>query len=73
MKLTGMENHEFNVMLSYNELLIIKNALNEICNGIEVPEFHARIGASLNEVQLVLDAIGSIIETAYRARLEDRR
>jgi hypothetical protein len=63
-KLTGVRGHEFEVQLSYDELLIVNNALNEVCNGIEVPEFHARIGASLDDVQRVIEAVGNIIETA---------
>ena len=62
MKFTGMRGHQFEVQLSYNELLVVNNALNEVCNGIEVPEFHARIGASLEDVQRVLEALGNIID-----------
>ncbi|HBK4844300.1 hypothetical protein L3070_18450 [Enterobacter cloacae complex sp. ECL405] len=40
--------------LGENELLILNSALNEICNGISVPEFETRIGASKEEVCTLL-------------------
>ena len=33
------------IRLSRRELAIINNALNEICHGIDLPEFATRIGA----------------------------
>jgi hypothetical protein len=64
--------HEFEVQPSYGELLIVNNALNEVCNGIEVPEVHARIGGSHDEVQRALEAVGNIIETAEKTRGKER-
>jgi hypothetical protein len=72
MKIIEIRDHDFDVQLSYDELLIINNALNEVCNGIEVPEFHARMGASLDDVQRVLETLGNIIERAERARREGK-
>jgi len=37
------------VELTPDELLIITNALNEVCNGLEMPEFSTRIGADRAE------------------------
>ena len=33
------------IRLTRGELAIINNALNEICHGIDLPEFATRIGA----------------------------
>lgn len=33
------------VRLTRGELVMINNALNEICHGIDLPEFATRIGA----------------------------
>jgi hypothetical protein len=49
------------VALSVHELMVINNALNEICHGIEVPEFETRIGESLVEVQKLLKQINELI------------
>ena len=48
--------------LGENELLILNSALNEICNGISVPEFETRIGASKEEVCTLLSEIGWILD-----------
>lgn len=42
-----------------DELLIISSALNEIINGIDLFEFETRIGASKEEVTLLLEKINS--------------
>jgi hypothetical protein len=44
------------------ELLILNNALNEICNGLSVPEFEARIGASPDMARALLGAIGAALD-----------
>jgi hypothetical protein len=40
--------------LSRSELLILHNALNEVINGIEVPEFSTRMGAEVLEVESLI-------------------
>jgi hypothetical protein len=45
-----------------NELLILNSALNEICNGISVPEFETRIGASKEDVCALLNDVGHILD-----------
>lgn len=62
MKVIGIQENIATVQLSVGELLIINNALNEICNGIAMPEFDTRIGASLNQVLLLLRAFGEAID-----------
>lgn len=42
------------VELSSEELRILNNALNEVLNGIAVPEFNTRMGASRAEVAALL-------------------
>jgi hypothetical protein len=49
------------VALTIEELRIINNALNEVCHGIEVPEFATRIGATLPEVKVLLDRIHAMV------------
>jgi hypothetical protein len=45
------------VKLSSEELTIIGNALNEVCNGLDVSEFATRIGVDRNEAMRLLKTI----------------
>ena len=47
--------------LTVEDLRIINNALNEVCHGIAVPEFATRMGASLPEVQALLDRVHAVL------------
>jgi hypothetical protein len=47
--------------LSKDELTILSNAVNEICNGpgaIDEEQFHTRIGASRQKAEALLEALG---------------
>ena len=49
------------VELSKNELEIINNALNEVCNGIHLEgEFAIRMGCSVKEARAVLAKIQAL-------------
>lgn len=50
------------ITLSRAELIVLNNALNEICNGIDVFEFRARIGVTREEATLLLTRISSLTE-----------
>ena len=52
--------------LSKDELLILNNALNEVCNGIEIDEFEfsARIGAQREQAQALLRRITALYDQA---------
>ena len=49
------------IRLTAAELLIINNALNEICNGIDLPEFHSRIGVERAAAERLLGEIGALL------------
>jgi hypothetical protein len=49
------------VEFTEGELLILNNALNEVCNGIEVPEFATRIGADISEVHRLLADVNKLL------------
>jgi hypothetical protein len=40
------------------ELLAINNALNEVCNALDIREFDTRMGCSLELAKALLKAIG---------------
>jgi hypothetical protein len=44
------------------DLLILHNALNELCHGIDIPELHARIGADAKEIEALLKQVGSLYD-----------
>jgi len=47
--------------LSEEELLILHNALNEVCHALSVPDFQTRMGATKEEARELMHAIGSTI------------
>jgi hypothetical protein len=50
------------VEFSADELLVFNAALNEICNGMNVPEFDTRIGASREEVIALLKSVQNALD-----------
>ena len=53
----------FNLILSETELLLVNNALNEICNGIDIDddEFCTRFGANRSTARALLKRVGQLI------------
>lgn len=50
------------VELTKDELQIINNALNEVCNGIELEgEFETRMGCSVEEARAILRKIHALV------------
>jgi hypothetical protein len=43
------------------ELVLLNNALNEVLNGVDVPEFDIRLGGSRQEARELLHRIGSLL------------
>ncbi len=62
MEILEQQNDEAVVRLGRAELLILNNALNEVCHGLDVPEFHSRIGAEEADVLTLLRAINGLLE-----------
>ena len=48
---------------SESEVLLINNALNEVCNGVHIDdaEFSTRLGASRDEARRLLDLINGAL------------
>jgi len=61
MKLVRQDTSGATIALTDQELTIINNALNEICNGIDVPEFATRIGADREEAEQLLEQIHGVV------------
>jgi hypothetical protein len=52
---------QIELQVSASELLIANNALNEICNGIDIPEFEARIGAPVDDARNLLSEVHALV------------
>ncbi len=48
--------------ISREELLIVNACLNEVCNGIDVFEFEARVGANRQPVAELLQEVGLLLD-----------
>ncbi len=68
MDIEAMPDQTFVLKANGTELLILNNALNEICNGFSVPEFETRIGASPDEARALLSAINAVLGTGTADR-----
>lgn len=48
--------------LSLDELITINNALNEVCNALDVPDFQTRMGVELEEALALLGELRQTID-----------
>ena len=55
----------FLLHVNRDELLIINNALNEVCNGLPLRDFETRMGAHLPEVESLLSLVGQALERKH--------
>ena len=51
------------VRISKEEAVILNNALNEVCNGIDLPDFETRMGCKEAEAQKLLSAFQSVLSS----------
>jgi hypothetical protein len=58
MKSIELKDRSVVIELSDRELILINNALNEVCNGIDVPEFETRLGGTTEEASQLHREIG---------------
>jgi hypothetical protein len=58
----GQTDEFADIRLSAHELILINNALNEVCNGVDIDdaEFATRLGAEREELRQLLSDIGSL-------------
>ncbi|MDI2113730.1 hypothetical protein [Commensalibacter nepenthis] len=62
MELIKIVDKQAGISFSYDELLVVNNIFNEVCNGIDVFEFETRIGKSKEEVCCLLKKLGNILD-----------
>ena len=54
MQLIATEKDCATVRLDASDILLLTNALNEVCNGLDVPEFSTRIGVQHEDALALL-------------------
>lgn len=53
------------INLTRDELLIINNALNEVCNGVDLEgEFDTRMGVSVEEARELLKKVDALVRSS---------
>ena len=55
------------IALDADEILALHNALNEVCNALDLPEFETRMGVGRAEALALLSEFGELIR-----RMESR-
>jgi len=61
MKIKGVANSTALVELNSDEIRILNNALNEVCNGINLKgEFDTRMGCTVEEARQLLAEVNSL-------------
>lgn len=63
MKIEALENDEFSLHCSREELAILNNALNNIPEAVDEVEYTTLIGATKEEADALLDIIHAALET----------
>lgn len=69
MDLIDIDNNTADINISFDELLVISNSLNEVCNGLDQFDFETRMGVSNADVQALLSKISSIIDTLEKSTI----
>lgn len=59
-------NNDSIIKFSLDELLVMANSLNEVCNGIHVRNFENVIGTSESKVEELLRVIGELYESTLK-------
>lgn len=63
MKLIGKNGRAYTVEFDEAELELINNALNEVCNGLDISEFKTRLGQTHEAAQDLLKRVNALLPT----------
>lgn len=61
MKINEKSGECVTVTLSFDELVTINNALNEVCNALHIREFQTRMGSTIEETRELLSAFNRVL------------
>lgn len=62
MKIEKQPDGTFAVRASEDELVILNNALNEVCNGLPLRDFDSRVGVPLASAERLLETVGAALD-----------
>jgi hypothetical protein len=72
MEMKDLGRSSANVELTRAELILVNNALNEVCNGVadlrDDQEFATRLGASRSDAQGLLSSLSDLIKRSEALR-----
>lgn len=54
MQARKLDRDDIEILVTREELGILRQCLNEACNGMAISEFEARIGANIDDVRAML-------------------
>jgi hypothetical protein len=66
MNMNQIANGMVTLSVSEEELILLCNALNEVCNGLDVDEFDTRMGATLDKARQLLDDLSKITDVVLQ-------
>jgi hypothetical protein len=53
------------LLVSEADLVVISNAINEVLHGIDVPEFHTRLGVSEDEARGLMMRVRALLAERF--------
>ena len=56
--------------LSRNEMILLNNALNEVCHGLDLPDFSTRLGAERGELESLLSQMSKVLDGMVKQKDE---
>lgn len=62
MKVEQIEGSHAKIQFSVEDLALLNNSLNEVCNGIHVDEFELRLGTSREYAKKMLEQLGQLVD-----------
>lgn len=60
MQIIKIAGEQADIRFSFDELITLNNALNEVCNGIEVTDFETKIGVPREAAKLLLKSVNKL-------------
>ncbi len=70
MTVTDIEKENCTLRLTFDEIMIFNNALNEVCNGLNLSDFSTRMGGEINEVKNLLQEVHKIYSEMWQIQDE---
>ena len=72
MKLSNFNGNQVTLQVTRHELVIFNNALNEVCNALDIWEFSTRMGAEKEQVAQLLQQISATIDEIEKQPVDRR-